>query len=403
MKYIIKRALPIILLPMFAFAVKGYPTSAMISSLSVGTNKSYKNARVMCNDQVWTEPSGWASGMFGNSFWAPGHIVQLQYGEYMELEFADGVCDDPRHPYGVDLICYAADNMVISPSGSVSATTDPKTRSVVLNKRFLSRALVEVSADGEYWYPIRQKLNDSDTLPLCAYWALSEPNASGSYWAGVRDIRIPTNPDVLKTYVHANVTATNNEHFVASVDGSNYRGGVFSEGNLVTFLELSEAYGDGAGGMGIDLSELPSWWTTNSMGFKTISKVRIRPYFDMEDLASAITVENGELVIDPDEMYDKITDRNTMAINIYRIVESKPINEFSFKDAKYDGPKFYFWIDDNEVSVSQIECRRWVNLTNRIYSYLEIFDCGIDESGYRKCYVESGTGNSAFFELTLKQ
>lgn len=212
---------------------------------------------------VLHRPSCYMEGTWGgvvspyNPAWMAGELLTLNgEGDYVTIEFDHKVVDDPKNPWGLDLIVFGNALIAGTKKDYYEETSDPGnweyTGSLADEK-----AIVEVSADGVNWF----SYNDG---PYCDSWAPTQgyvydkANAdtnlySGNLWWSVTtDATWPVHPDM-------------------------------NAGDAVglTLETLSYRYDGSAGGAAFDIGkfDLP----TDEKGRKYIKFVRISAYYDEEE------------------------------------------------------------------------------------------------------------------------
>jgi len=192
-----------------------------------------------------------------NPAFKAGELLTLNgEGDYVTIEFDHKVVDDPKNPWGLDLIVFGNALIAGTKKDYYEETSDPGnweyTGSLADEK-----ALVEVSADGVNWF----SYNDG---PYCDAWAPTQgyvydkANAdtnlySGNLWWSVTtDATWPVHPDM---------------------DASDADG--------LTIETLSYRYDGSAGGAAFDIGKfaLP----TDEKGRKYIKFVRISAYYDEDE------------------------------------------------------------------------------------------------------------------------
>lgn len=288
-------------------------------------------------DTVWTAPYSYIPG---NPPWSNSEIVSLYEGESITMVFDHDVVDDPRNPFGVDLIVFGADMPIVAQTpdeyGGVSDVINPADAYLRLSQRTPNRCSVEVSCDGEHWYMMDKKVGGYDTPPICAK-LLCDPyefeTEQWYEWDG-------------QWYSYA-VKGTNfwngAADFTKPVDPTAFAG--FSRSyDILSLKEIAEIYNGSAGGMGYNLSELPDneFFPLNEDGWHYIKYVRLTPYWDKFDLT--YTTEDSQTdrmpyvtasIDDFDEQIAKFH------CNIAGISDAAPVN-FAFESAKFDGEYLTF-------------------------------------------------------------
>jgi hypothetical protein len=158
----------------------------------------------------------------------PSEVVSIGRGGHLVLAFADPVVDDPRHPFGIDLIVYgnAFCGDLAYPSGVAGYT-------------FSEGGTIEVSADGVDWRAVPGAVADGGLPTLGWLDTLPYSTAPG---AQPTDVALPVDPAVTADTILG-----------------------------LPWGDLVAAYGGGAGGTRIDLS---------SAGLSSARFVRIRTAAD---------------------------------------------------------------------------------------------------------------------------
>lgn len=101
------------------------------------------------------DPFGGAVTPF-NASWGPGETVSIGEGGSLTLQFAQPVVDDPRNPYGIDLLVFG--NSFLALGGGVAA----------------EGGVIEVSSDGVNFFAIAG-VDADGSYPTLGYQDLTEP------------------------------------------------------------------------------------------------------------------------------------------------------------------------------------------------------------------------------------
>lgn len=173
----------------------------------------------------------------------PSEVVSVGRGGHLVLAFAEPIVDDPRHPFGIDLIVYgnAFCGDLAYPAGIAGAT-------------FAEGGSIEVSADGIAWSPVTGAVADGGLPTLGWQDTLPYSTAPG---AVPTDFAWPVDPAVTPD----------------SILG-------------LPWGDLVAAYGGGAGGTRIDLA---------SAGVASARFIRIRVAAD----ASAVPEVDAVVAVRP--------------------------------------------------------------------------------------------------------
>lgn len=231
---------------------------AVVASNITTTKADFKDTA-----NVLHRPTCYMEGQWGgvvspyNPAWMAGELLTLN-GEdnYVTIEFDHKVVDDPKNPWGLDLIVFGNALIQGTKKDYYEESSNPgnwQYTDTIADEK----ALVEVSADGTHWFSF------SDG-PFCDSWAptqgyIYDPvNANTNLYSGNRwwsvttDATWPVNP---------------------GMEASDAAG--------LTIETLSYRYDGSAGGAAFDIGRfnLP----TDEKGRKYIKYVRISAYYDEEE------------------------------------------------------------------------------------------------------------------------
>lgn len=187
--------------------------------------------------------------------WSGGRLLSLVGDDdegtpgFVTIKFDHDVLDDPNNPFGIDFLVFGNAFGVRDSDENIQLTTDPLTVSFT-GKGSYENALVEVSQDGETWYPYDEKGPYADSfMPTLGY--LYDPAAPDTglfngnlYWGRAARATRPVNPACS-----------------------------FSSFSGLNLAQVCQRYDGSAGGTGFDLAELPL--PENGNGVKWIRYVRI--------------------------------------------------------------------------------------------------------------------------------
>ncbi len=179
---------------------------------------------------------------------AGDYLVSIDTGGHLTLEFDHQVEDDPRNPYGLDLIVFG--NMLHSGRGQAWSNRDPN--AFTLGATHITDAgRVSVSQDGVTWLTYTNGPYADDFAPTLGRvydptHAVTNLGAWNRWWGSPTDPTRPHDPRLK----------------AADYDGR-------------TLAEVCRAYGTSAGGTGFDLAVFADLPATSSNGCKWIRFVRI--------------------------------------------------------------------------------------------------------------------------------
>ncbi|MBN1489306.1 MAG: hypothetical protein JXA69_05260 [Phycisphaerae bacterium] len=163
-------------------------------------------------------------------------VVTVGNGGYLIVEFEHSVVDDPRNPYGIDLIVFG-NAMQLTLSGGTWHNGDPTSQQLLASSAIESEpGLVSVSQDGTTWYTFTSgPFADAFAPTLGRVFDPENPDLSlgtwNQWWAA------PTNPT---KPLYPRLTAT--------------------DFNGMTVAEVAQAYEGSAGGTGFDISVFGLSW-----------------------------------------------------------------------------------------------------------------------------------------------
>lgn len=166
--------------------------------------------------------------------WSPTEIVTVGLDGYLILKFNHKVADDRNNPYGIDFIIFGNAMQAVNP-GAEQEWNYQDPCSVVIATGYVNSEFgkVSVSQDGFTWFTFKDgPFADSFAPTLGRIYEPNDPNTGypgwdNLWWGKVTDPTLPFDPNK---------------------DPNNFEG--------VTVAEMSEAYGDSAGGTGFDLQGL---------------------------------------------------------------------------------------------------------------------------------------------------
>ncbi len=186
--------------------------------------------------------------------WSGGRLLSLVGDDdegtpgFVTIKFDHDVLDDPNNPFGIDFLVFGNAFGVRDSDENIQLTTDPLTVSFT-GKGSYENALVEVSQDGETWYPYEKGPYADSFMPTLGY--LYDPAAPDTglfngnlYWGRAARATRPVNPACS-----------------------------FSSFSGLNLAQVCQRYDGSAGGTGFDLAELPL--PENGNGVKWIRYVRI--------------------------------------------------------------------------------------------------------------------------------
>lgn len=186
--------------------------------------------------------------------WSGGRLLSLVGDDdegtpgFVTIKFDHDVLDDPNNPFGIDFLVFGNAFGVRNSDENIQLTTDPLTVSFT-GKGSYENALVEVSQDGETWYPYEKGPYADSFMPTLGY--LYDPAAPDTglfngnlYWGRAARATRPVNPACS-----------------------------FSSFSGLNLAQVCQRYDGSAGGTGFDLAELPL--PENGNGVKWIRYVRI--------------------------------------------------------------------------------------------------------------------------------
>lgn len=187
--------------------------------------------------------------------WSGGRLLSLVGDDdegtpgFVTIKFDHDVLDDPNNPFGIDFLVFGNAFGVRDSDENIQLTTDPLTVSFT-GKGSYENALVEVSQDGETWYPYEKGPYADSFMPTLGY--LYDPAAPDTvffngnlYWGRAARATRPVNPACS-----------------------------FSSFSGLNLAQVCQRYDGSAGGTGFDLAELPLL-PENGNGVKWIRYVRI--------------------------------------------------------------------------------------------------------------------------------
>lgn len=186
--------------------------------------------------------------------WSGGRLLSLVGDDdegtpgFVTIKFDHDVLDDPNNPFGIDFLVFGNAFGVRDSDENIQLTTDPLTVSFT-GKGSYENALVEVSQDGETWYPYEKGPYADSFMPTLGY--LYDPAAPDTglfngnlYWGRAARATRPVNPACS-----------------------------FSSFSGLNLAQVCQRYDGSAGGTGFDLAEL--LLPENGNGVKWIRYVRI--------------------------------------------------------------------------------------------------------------------------------
>lgn len=186
--------------------------------------------------------------------WSGGRLLSLVGDDdegtpgFVTIKFDHDVLDDPNNPFGIDFLVFGNAFGVRDSDENIQLTTDPLTVSFT-GKGSYENALVEVSQDGETWYPYEKGPYADSFMPTLGY--LYDPAAPDTglfngnlYWGRAARATRPVNPACS-----------------------------FSSFSGLNLAQVCQRYDGSAGGTGFDLAELHL--PENGNGVKWIRYVRI--------------------------------------------------------------------------------------------------------------------------------
>jgi hypothetical protein len=174
-------------------------------------------------------------------------VVSIGFGGHLELAFEQPVVDDPRNPWGIDLLIYGNSRMTMP--GYQSWTNGNPSNTTVMLPVYEEPGEVWVSQDGAEWFAVSNVF--ADTFPPTLGRMYDPENAENElgpwnhWWANATDPTFPPDP----AFAASNATG-------------------------LTVAEMARAYGHSAGGTGIDISSLDLPVDPGS-GFKWIQYIKI--------------------------------------------------------------------------------------------------------------------------------
>lgn len=187
--------------------------------------------------------------------WSGGRLLSLVGDDdegtpgFVTIKFDHDVLDDPNNPFGIDFLVFGNAFGVRDSDENIQLTTDPLTVSFT-GKGSYENALVEVSQDGETWYPYEKGPYADSFMPTLGY--LYDPAAPDTglfngnlYWGRAARATRPVNPACS-----------------------------FSSFSGLNLAQVCQRYDGSAGGTGFDLAEL-LLLPENGNGVKWIRYVRI--------------------------------------------------------------------------------------------------------------------------------
>lgn len=194
--------------------------------------------------------------------WSGGRLLSLVGDDdegtpgFVTIKFDHDVLDDPNNPFGIDFLVFGNAFGVRNSDENIQLTTDPLTVSFT-GKGSYENALVEVSQDGETWYPYEKGPYADSFMPTLGY--LYDPAAPDTglfngnlYWGRAARATRPVNPACS-----------------------------FSSFSGLNLAQVCQRYDGSAGGTGFDLAELPL--PENGNGVKWIRYVRISCVVESND------------------------------------------------------------------------------------------------------------------------
>ena len=194
--------------------------------------------------------------------WSGGRLLSLVGDDdegtpgFVTIKFDHDVLDDPNNPFGIDFLVFGNAFGVRDSDENIQLTTDPLTVSFT-GKGSYENALVEVSQDGETWYPYEKGPYADSFMPTLGY--LYDPAAPDTglfngnlYWGRAARATRPVNPACS-----------------------------FSSFSGLNLAQVCQRYDGSAGGTGFDLAELPL--PENGNGVKWIRYVRISCVVESND------------------------------------------------------------------------------------------------------------------------
>ena len=204
-------------------------------------------------------------------------LVTIGNGGSLTVKFDHRVLDDPDNPYGLDLIVFGNAFQIIG-GGQGWTNGDPNDVTVSGNG-FVEPGIVSVSQDGQTWYTLSNGPFADDFAPtLGRVYDPANPDKSigdwNNWWGEPTDPRIPLDP---------------------SLDFSSFEGW--------TVAQIAQAYGESAGGAGIDIGQFALPIDENT-GLKWVQYVRIDDNPDssatteIDAIADAVALIPGDANID---------------------------------------------------------------------------------------------------------
>jgi hypothetical protein len=186
--------------------------------------------------------------------WLADELVSIGIGGHLTLSFDHRVIDDPLNPYGVDLSVFG-NSIQQTASGNLWTNGDPD-NTTVTGIASSEGGTVLVSQNGVTWEQLSTTA-DGFAPTLGRVFDPDNPDATlgdwNDWWGQPTDPTLPLNP---------------------SITAADFNGD--------TVAELCQAYGQSAGGLGLDLSALPETFADADTGHKWIRYVRIEVASDAE-------------------------------------------------------------------------------------------------------------------------
>ncbi len=166
--------------------------------------------------------------------WLPTEIVTIGRNGYLILKFNHKVADDENNPYGIDFIIFGNAMQAVDPlAGQDWDYQDPCNVLIKTGHVNTEFGRVSVSQDGFNWYPFDDgPFADSFAPTLGRIYDTNDPNTGYAGWDNLWWAKV-TNPTI---------------PFDPNIDPNNFEG--------ATVAEMSQEYGESAGGTGFDLRDL---------------------------------------------------------------------------------------------------------------------------------------------------
>jgi hypothetical protein len=215
-----------LLVPCAAAHAEGFAVAVISYEPGSSPAPGYTNPAAALGEPSRFTPSPWDGGAVTpfQPAWLPSQLVSIGAGGSLVLELDAPATDDPRNPFGIDLIVFG--NSFFSDLGAGAGVCGPIAA---------DGGLIEVSPDGLTWCTVPNVAADG-LFPTRGYLDASPFDAVPGTVES--DARMPVDPAHRAHAMHA-----------------------------LAWLEMSAAYGTSAGGAGVDLA---------TTGCATARYVRIR-------------------------------------------------------------------------------------------------------------------------------